>query len=498
MFNFNDKDGVRLNPLIAKELIKHLTVSEIMILYANSHPDEYLSIDTEAIVEGILETNDDGKILVLALCAKGGSHEGLQEEQILKIADRSEAHKAAILSNPRINWYSSFSLPSIREKLLVPTILGYGDLAFAACRNPRMDRNLISEVIRGANEFQCISIEHRMELAFISINVVDIESKSYYKKDMPDSNEQYFSKPIEAFYSQLKQIDNTNELKRIWTSSIQLIKCLNKNNFNIDVEDWISDSERQVIESSNVDWDVKYKNKNELAIRNFVDWAIKFAGNAPIQPEKYTAYIADDFNRSCLAVVMIRKALSSYMATTGIIKELMQQLYGCEKWVGRAAFYSLMLDKTLIYYPFNELTNLVSVPEDEKLVLLHGFLANEKYYFFRMTVGLSQLGLFFSDGIEYNVEMSDYINDCYDFGIGREFKTQWSPEMEKSEIERRLRDHNQSALNSSDYLSDKARFKMQRIIDGYVEEPVSVFFYIRKAFYYSFIGLIIYYLLSLF
>ena len=170
------------------------------------------------------------------------------------------------------------------------------------------------------------------------------------------------------------------------------------------------------------------------------------------------------------------------MATTGIIKELMQQLYGCEKWVGRAAFYSLMLDKTLIYYPFNELTNLVSVPEDEKLVLLHGLLANEKYYFFRMTVGLSQLGLFFSDGIEYNVEMSDYINDCYDFGIGREFKTQWSPEMEKSEIERRLRDHNQSALNSSDYLSDKARFKMQRIIDGYVEEPVSVFFTLGRLF----------------
>lgn len=40
MFNFNDKDGVRHNPLIAKELIKHLSVSEIMSLYVNSHPEE--------------------------------------------------------------------------------------------------------------------------------------------------------------------------------------------------------------------------------------------------------------------------------------------------------------------------------------------------------------------------------------------------------------------------------------------------------------------------
>ena len=272
-----------------------------------------------------------------------------------------------------------------------------------------------------------------------------------------------------------------------------MIECLNKNNFSIDVKDWISDSEGQTIENSNVEWDTKYKNKNELAIRNFVDWALKFAGDSPIQPEKYTSHVADSFNRSCLAILIIRKALSSYMASTEIRHELMQQLSGSEKWVGRAAYYSLKLDKTLIYYPFNELSNLISVPEDQKLVLLHGFLANEKYYFFRMTVGLSQLGLFFSDGIEYNVEMSDYINDCYDFGIGREFKTEWSPEMEKSEIERRIREHNQSALNSRDYLSDKARFKMQRIIDGYVEEPVSVFFYIRKAFYYSFIALIIYY-----
>ena len=491
MTDIKNNNWVRLNPLVAKELIKYLSVTEIIDLYGNCHPDEYCSIDDENIVKGILETNDDGKILALALYANG---QNLEEEQIFEIADRSVAHKAAILSNQRINWYSSFSFTTIRERLLIPAILELGELALAVCRNPRMDRNLISEVVKGENAFQSLSIEQRMHLSFIAMSTVEIESKSYYMKDSPDSNELYFNKPISAFYSQLKKLDETNELKRIHTYPIQLMKCLNDNKFDINYKDWISDSDEKIIEDSNLDWNAKYKSKNELSIRNFVDWAIKFSGDAPIQPKKYQMCVVNDgFSRGFLAILMIRKAINSYMVSNDIRHEMMQQLRTSEKWVGRAAYYSLMLDKTLIYYPFNELTNLISVSDDEKLVLLHGFLANEKYYFFRMTVGLHQLGLFFSESIEYNNEMVAYINDCCDFGIGREFKTAWSPEMAKSEIERRIREHNLSALNSNSNLSKKDRYRIQRIIDGHVEEPVSGFFYIKKAFYYSFVVLLIYY-----
>ena len=67
MLDFTDRESVGKNTLVAKELIKHLSVTELMRLYADAQPDKDCSLDFTEIVEGILETNDDGKILVLGV-----------------------------------------------------------------------------------------------------------------------------------------------------------------------------------------------------------------------------------------------------------------------------------------------------------------------------------------------------------------------------------------------------------------------------------------------
>ena len=107
-----------------------------------------------------------------------------------------------------------------------------------------------------------------------------------------------------------------------------------------------------------------------------------------------------------------------------------------------------------------------------------------------MTAGLSTLGLFFSDSFEYSDEMSKYIQDCYDFGIGRDYNSNWSREIEKDEIERLLREHNMSALHSNKELSKKEKKRIQNQIDGIeVDSPRLLSGFV----FYSVIALIIYF-----
>src|SRR5262245_61714780 len=145
------------------EIVNNLTFAEFYEIYAKAKPNSTVALDNSELVESLLAGNDDGKKLVIASFSGGGEfREGIKAETAIKLANLSRAHKIALLSNVRVNWYSILIFDhdaSVRTELLAPTILsGEHDDKLALLHNPRMDRRFVADVIRGKDEFHAISI----------------------------------------------------------------------------------------------------------------------------------------------------------------------------------------------------------------------------------------------------------------------------------------------------------------------------------------------------
>src|SRR5579883_2715269 len=120
VFDFRAHEIFR-NSTFLKEFASNISFMDFYKIYSQAKADEWIAFDTEEVAAGILAGNDTGKKLVLALFARGGRLTGgLNNEQILALAEISPAHKLALLSNVRMDWYAVLIWDKenvIREKL---------------------------------------------------------------------------------------------------------------------------------------------------------------------------------------------------------------------------------------------------------------------------------------------------------------------------------------------------------------------------------------------
>ena len=153
MFDFEDFRSVSANPLIAIEFVKSLSAYDLLQAVKKTNNDDDQSIlDIKAVIDGVIELNDDEKLLLVATQSSfGGCH-----ELIPFIFAKGIPYQAAILSNSRIDWYGFFTFngDGFINKNLDDIIAEDSVLAETFYKNQRMDRRLMAAIIRGKTEIR--------------------------------------------------------------------------------------------------------------------------------------------------------------------------------------------------------------------------------------------------------------------------------------------------------------------------------------------------------
>lgn len=201
MFSLTDATSVRRNPLAARALIRYFSTADLYALYSTARVDERHPLDDSLIHEDVLNGSDEGKKLVLALFAPSNA------DEILRLSGVSSEHACAILSNPRIDWYTILDENDIvRSQLLVPAVLAGDARSDVLLRNPRMDRRFIAEMIYGQSEFKDEPLDVRFERGLTALEAQYIASPRYHGKQLPEGNELWFWDPVNAFLSLLRDL----------------------------------------------------------------------------------------------------------------------------------------------------------------------------------------------------------------------------------------------------------------------------------------------------
>ena len=261
MYDFRTYKSAEENPSASKAFVQTLTPYELLQILDNS-PDnssddfdarKYI-IDCDAVIDGIIESGCEGKLLLVAARSDLGSW-GRCERLINDLFSKGNAFQSALLSNPRINWYLFFMFDEsgfIDRNLDI--IIANSNLATAFYKNPRMDRGLIAQIIRcrkvkfksSSYDFSKITPQQRIQAAYYSLPVREIATNY---DDIgssfggPSANTTDFHKPVEASLFLLKDLSKKmshDELSRRLT-------CLNpifpKARFSYDIEDWLTKAE---------------------------------------------------------------------------------------------------------------------------------------------------------------------------------------------------------------------------------------------------------------
>src|SRR5262249_41863838 len=135
--------------------------------------------------------------------------EGIKGETAIKLANVSHAHKIALLSNVRLDWYrmSLFDRDApVRTELLATMLSDNRDEKLALLRNPRMDRRFVADVIRPNNQLHAMPDRDRIWYGLEAIKAKEIESEDYPGKDSPDDNEMHFGKPESALLLAMREV----------------------------------------------------------------------------------------------------------------------------------------------------------------------------------------------------------------------------------------------------------------------------------------------------
>jgi hypothetical protein len=241
MFDIFNSKEILANPLLAKDFIKHVPAYELAKWCLNN-ADENNIIDLEPIVKGIIESDRNDLKLIVATYGKL-SHL-FKADYLLELFSIDGGHKAALLGNSKINWYSfDDRVTEILKKIFLcdPSISDVGDLRRLASNNPRMDRRLIANAMRGKDDFQALGLTDRLIIGAEAIAINEIPAENWIGKDSPDTHELHFSEPSKAFLPLLKMVkeNSSEEDFEYYLSGIIIWKMVNAK-IDVETKDWLS------------------------------------------------------------------------------------------------------------------------------------------------------------------------------------------------------------------------------------------------------------------
>jgi hypothetical protein len=354
MFNIFDVQSIRSNPILAKSFIRLVPAYELTKIILDDNKNAAI-LDELVIINGILESNNPDLQLVLAAYSTLGGWTDCVDN-ILKLYEKGEDYRAAVFGNSRIDWYygnsifidtASSSLKEVGISIVAKEICENGSHLVTICRNPRMDRRLLATAIRGLEQFSKLSIEKRVEIAYLAMDVEELESEQYVGKDKPDQNEIHFDKPIKALLPFLKEIFERNDGDVFQKIVMNWLWKIANIQFEIDAQDW---NEVEIIIDS---LEPKRKTSNDIFEANRAKWHTAFSHVVMFLSDT-TKSLPDEFPKTqrdyALAVlpsIVLSSLLKSYWNRPKI-REHLDELLKHPNWTIRAAYYSSVFGVTQI------------------------------------------------------------------------------------------------------------------------------------------------------
>ena len=356
----NDPKFLQNNPGLAKALVKHLSVFELMEITNRGDYSRYNFIMNQSvIIDGILESKESGKILFLAASSSlGNIIEGATFRELFAMGDE---FRIALYGNVNFDWYGAIIWQKnneVTDQIMKDIINENRNFKLAIYQNPRMDRSLIASIIAGRNsgrtsknlyDFSLFSLFQRIEAAEKSLPVSEIPSEIWKGKDMPDSNEMYFSAPYSAAVTLARDlIAKRHEQGVAYNGAFFNPYLARIENLYLNTDDWLTEDDIKNIDEQHLDFSIRHPKLMEAAFVNFVKFLQAETDNiaSNLSQNKSTEYGADliYFMPSAMAITIIQKVLESYHIRDKALS-FIKIMIKSENWVLRAASYVWLFQK---------------------------------------------------------------------------------------------------------------------------------------------------------
>jgi hypothetical protein len=270
------------NPKVLSQYLQSCSFDKFYDLYSAQPVNKTNSLDDDDLINLILDGEDNGKKLVIAMFASNSFFSGwASQETLSNLVTISPAHKIGLFSNTRMNWYSLGGWKSDKEKLdiIQEYLLGDDNDAVAAIvQNPRIDRTVIADAISAKNHFSSLSPIRRLELGSLAILAKEIKSEHYIGQDSPDFNELYFDKPFSSYLKTVRELsyDHYNDDWFKWKFTTSEINAyLNLYSLRPDYNEWLTQEQLKELDTI-TDWNKKYEAKNSASLKIALDWIADF------------------------------------------------------------------------------------------------------------------------------------------------------------------------------------------------------------------------------
>lgn len=354
MFDIENTNWIINNPQIAKEFVKSLSAYELLQI-VNKNKDSLTILDQNPIINGIIESNEEGKLLLLATCGKIDYFQTEDTELINKLMDKGIAYQCALLSNTRINWYSIFIFDRYNSIDIVIKAILENDSAFISfCKNPRMDRRLISAIIRGENtknlpykiKFAEFSDELRIKASYHALQAVEIKSEHYEGKDSPDNNEDYFKEPIKAFLKLTKEMCNKLEIEDFENFCENFKYIISNIEFDFSHIDWLTEDEIKAIDSVSDDWREKWDKKENLCFNNIIKFFEQHTSNY-LEVENNKLNKTENYSHLIISSSIISSLIRNYSLKSNFERNI-KLLLESKNWMVRSSAYTAIFNNLFI------------------------------------------------------------------------------------------------------------------------------------------------------
>jgi hypothetical protein len=398
MFDITEIKSIQNNPSLAEEFVKHISASELLILSKEALKNKFQLLNQTPIIKGILESKDDGKILLLSASSNLGDYWG-SATRVEKLFNENDKFQLALISNTEIDWYS-YKLDSVKTKLVTKVLKKDSKFKTPFYSNPRMDRQIIASIIAGKAygyknleiDFKKISFEERYLAASIASQAKEI-SDALLIRDYPTHNEMNFSKPLRAILVLIKELLENNKLDHL----TNLIHYVDIGNIDIDYDDWISVKDSDEIESkTKSDFNKTYKLKNKLALEKLINFFDEVTQKIEMSNNDEENDLIIYYSPVVMSVTLITKLLNSYKFKSEC-DDIILKLFKSKNWVMRAVAYSYVIQN--IKYDINLesqlLDKLLETYKQDKFVLLISLVSSSHTHKLRYSPARRQIYDFF-------------------------------------------------------------------------------------------------------
>lgn len=458
MHDFKTYSSAEQNPTASKAFIKTLSPYELLQIIDNSsenNRDDFDArnyiIDSDSVIDGIIESGCEGKLLIVAARSNLGSR---NEKLINLIFSKGNSFQSSLLSNPRISWYNFFAFDRSEfiDKHLDFIIGGESNLAPIFYRNPRMDRKLISHIIRGKKsefwnskyDFSKITNQQRIHAAYYSLPVKEIETNYDDIDDsfmFPSSNTTDFCKPIEASVFLIKSLSyqmSHNDLSHRLSCLKQIICDMI---FSYDPKDWLTEAENMQTNESG-DFHSAQEKAMHLAFGRIFVFFDELTTNIKLSVQGH-ATVSSYYTLAFISIVILSSLLRNYQNRSNF-NENTSIFLKSNNWVIRAAAYSALLSNIPINEKgWKEFTNFLDHAKEDPEASTHGIRMSLAYYLFKNLhdeVPFNHAGIHLDNHFN-KLKIPDNMNKYFD-----EISYMFDKYRDKTDLSKFIEEHNRHVI----------------------------------------------------